>query len=105
MIARRALPSDIYCDNATNFAGAANHLHELKKFMFDRMSDFINFHFIPPRTPHFGRLWEAAVKSVKGLLNILLLLYRLIQVIIKQLLRGFTRAPNNFCKLHQSSAF
>jgi len=33
MIARRALPSDIYCDNAINFAGAANHLHELKKFV------------------------------------------------------------------------
>ncbi|XP_070068045.1 uncharacterized protein [Drosophila takahashii] len=79
MIARRALPSDIYCDNATNFTGAANHLHELKKFMFDRAtqdaiysfcsSDFINFHFIPPRAPHFGGLWEAAVKSAKGLLS------------------------------------
>ncbi|XP_075170487.1 uncharacterized protein LOC142242854 [Haematobia irritans] len=43
-IGRRGLPSKIYCDNATNFIGAESKL----------------------KAPHFGGLWEAAVKSAKG---------------------------------------
>jgi len=76
---RRGLSTDIYCDNATNIVGASNQLYHLRKFLFNEKTqtaiqqfcaaDFISYHFIPPRAPHFGRLWEAAVKSVKGLLN------------------------------------
>ncbi|XP_053968754.1 uncharacterized protein LOC128870184 [Anastrepha ludens] len=75
---RRKMPCHIFCDNATNFVGASHHLQEVKQFLFKHetqneinkycSSDFINFHFIPPRAPHFGGLWEAAVKSAKGLL-------------------------------------
>lgn len=78
MSGRRNTPCDIYCDNATNFVGASNQLQELKQFLFTKVtqqeiykmcaSDFIHFHFIPPRAPHFGGLWEAAIKSAKGLL-------------------------------------
>ncbi|XP_064554385.1 uncharacterized protein LOC135439577, partial [Drosophila montana] len=78
MVARRGPVSHIYCDNATNFVGASNKLLELKKFMFNTStqdailsycsSEEITFHFIPPRAPHFGGLWEAAVKSAKSLL-------------------------------------
>jgi len=72
---RRGLPTDIYCDNATNSVGASNQLHDLRKFLFNEKTqaaiqqfcaaDFISFHFIPPRALHFGGLWEAAVKREK----------------------------------------
>nr|XP_032289174.1 uncharacterized protein LOC116649967 [Drosophila virilis] len=78
MVARRGPVSHIYCDNATNFVGASNKLLELKKFMFNTStqdavlsycsSEETTFHFILPRAPHFGGLWEAAVKSAKSLL-------------------------------------
>ncbi|XP_036339883.1 uncharacterized protein LOC118749204 [Rhagoletis pomonella] len=78
MAGRRKMPYDIFCDNATNFVGASNHLKELKQFLFKDethkeiinfcSSDFINFHLIPPRAPHFGGLCKTAVKSGKGLL-------------------------------------
>ncbi|XP_043865026.1 uncharacterized protein LOC122757290 [Drosophila mojavensis] len=79
MIARRGLPVDIFCDNATNFTGASNQLKELRTYFFKQenqqsiisfcTNEFINFRFIPPRAPHFGGLWEAAVKSAKGLMT------------------------------------
>jgi hypothetical protein len=72
---RRGHCKDIFCDNATNFVGAKNevtainnllassqHQEEVLKFCANQI---INFHFIPPRAPHFGGLWEAAVKSMK----------------------------------------
>ena len=76
LIGRRGLPTDIFCDNATNFVAANSKLAQLKSFLFNTKNSnaiinycsnqFINFRFIPPRTPHFGGLWEAAVKSAKG---------------------------------------
>lgn len=79
MIGRRGLPKEIYCDNATNFVGAQSKLKELHKLFFDRktqssinnfcIDNNINFLFIPPRAPHFGGIWESAVKTAKGHLN------------------------------------
>ncbi|XP_075162888.1 uncharacterized protein LOC142235521 [Haematobia irritans] len=75
-IGRRGLPSKIYCDNATNFIGAESKLKEFhKQFHLEETkskiesfsaSKHIQFVFIPPRAPHFGGLWEAAVKSAKS---------------------------------------
>jgi len=72
---RRGLCSDLYSDNATNFVGANRKLSELKNLFHneDSMETLqgyftklgIRWHFIPPRSPHFGGLWEAAVKSIK----------------------------------------
>ncbi|GBO43766.1 hypothetical protein AVEN_38343-1, partial [Araneus ventricosus] len=75
-ISRRGRPSDIFSDNGTNFVGANNELLKILKGLFKRESaekfeDFlasegIKWHFNPPATPHFGGLWEAGVKSLKG---------------------------------------
>ncbi|XP_062556659.1 uncharacterized protein LOC134221482 [Armigeres subalbatus] len=73
--ARRGVLKNIYCDNATNFVGARRILNEflqLFKSQQNRLdvtrqcsTEGIQFSFIPPRSPHFGGIWEAAVKSLK----------------------------------------
>lgn len=77
-IGRRGHCQNLYSDNATNFVGANNQLKELSCAIFSTNAQEkickvssekgINFRFIPPRAPHFGGLWEAAVKSAKHLL-------------------------------------
>lgn len=70
---RRGKSSHIYSDNGTNFVGAARHLDKEFVKAVQQNSDVahilaserIQWHFIPPGAPHFGGLWEAAVKSVK----------------------------------------
>ena len=74
-IARRGKPSTIWSDHGTNFVGANGEIKEFVKFLNEqknikRVSEFcssqeINWNFIPEHAPHFGRLWEAAVKSLK----------------------------------------
>lgn len=74
-IATRGKPSIIWSDNATNFVGAKNELAELKDLFNTQqhqqsiqencLHDGISWKFIPPRSPHFGGLWEAAVKTAK----------------------------------------
>ncbi|XP_044312731.1 uncharacterized protein LOC123037172 [Drosophila rhopaloa] len=63
-IARRGVPHRVHSDNATNFVGARNELRSLQR-AFEKG---IEWRFIPPRAPHFGGLWEAAVKSAKEIL-------------------------------------
>ncbi|XP_050527979.1 uncharacterized protein LOC126898072 [Daktulosphaira vitifoliae] len=71
-VSRRGLPVSIYSDCGTNFIGAANHLHQLVNDPANRDQITKNihciWHFNPPSAPHFGGLWEAAVKSTKSLL-------------------------------------
>ena len=74
-IARRGKPSLIWSDHGTNFVGANRELKEFIAFFQHQktqgtISDFcavqnITWRFIPERTPHFGGLWEAVVKSMK----------------------------------------
>lgn len=70
---RRGLCINLYSDNATNFVGANAKLREIHEFIRGHEHDLkaelnqrqITWHFIPPRAPHFGGLWESAVKSMK----------------------------------------
>ena len=75
-VSRRGCPSLIISDNGTNFIGAHKELEKLWKFLnmsstssavADCCSSMgIQWKFIPERSPHFGGLWEAAVKSTKN---------------------------------------
>lgn len=72
---RRGLPSDVFSDNGTSFVGANHELAALRELFEEeqhrrKLAEFcsskgIRWHFIPPRSPHFGGVWEAGVKSMK----------------------------------------
>lgn len=76
---RRGKSIVIYSDNATNFVGTNRKLQEWYKLFYsdenkkktmDMLADLgIDWKFIPARSPHFGGLWEAGVKSMKLLLS------------------------------------
>lgn len=73
--ARRGLSQSINSDNATNFVGTNNEIKGLMKHLSYTIQEGkvknylleqgVIWRFIPPRAPHFGGLWEAAVKSFK----------------------------------------
>ena len=72
---RRGYPSLIWSDHGMNFVGANRELKELSKFLCSQqaqgtISEFCNgknieWKFIPEKAPHFGGIWESAVKSAK----------------------------------------
>ena len=74
-MARRGLPLEINSNNGTNFVGARNDLKELYRFLSTDttstaihsylLNNRVTWHCIPEQAPHFGGLWEAAVKSTK----------------------------------------
>ncbi|XP_035207870.1 uncharacterized protein LOC118182603 [Stegodyphus dumicola] len=71
--ARRGKISSIITDNATNFKGAHTELKRLQKLIRKPdealssyfTSESIVWKLISPRSPNFGGLWEAGVKSFK----------------------------------------
>lgn len=62
-VSRRGRCSDIHSDCGTNFVGANKELNSFLKTAAEGQG--IRWHFNPPSSPHFGGLWESAVKSVK----------------------------------------
>ena len=73
--ARRGKPKSIWSDHGTNFVGADREIREMITFLKQqrtqgKISDFctsqgIEWRFIPEHAPHFGGLWEAAIKGMK----------------------------------------
>ncbi|XP_029157331.1 uncharacterized protein LOC114929816 [Nylanderia fulva] len=72
-VSRRGLCADIFSDCGTTFVGADRTLRELfiaassegEGIARAAAKEGIRWHFNPPAAPHFGGLWEAAVKSAK----------------------------------------
>ncbi|XP_063979920.1 uncharacterized protein LOC135163945 [Diachasmimorpha longicaudata] len=74
-IGRRGKPVIIQSDNGTNFVGANNELQKIiahihksdnnHKITSEMTAKGIDWRFSPPLAPHFGGIWEAAVKSFK----------------------------------------
>ncbi|GFY71254.1 integrase catalytic domain-containing protein [Trichonephila inaurata madagascariensis] len=69
-MARRSKPSEIYCDQGTNFYGASRDLKkEFRQLMKENglyqflVRDNIIYHFNPPSSTHFEDVWEVTVKS------------------------------------------
>ncbi|GFU42236.1 integrase catalytic domain-containing protein [Trichonephila clavipes] len=68
-------PRHIYSDNGTNFVGARRKLDEIRKLWLSLPTNeaisyylsksSIDWHFIPPSSPHFGGIWESGIRSVK----------------------------------------
>lgn len=74
-IARRGYPNLIWSDHGSNFVGDDREIREFHEFLKQQktkrdISEFctasnLEWRFIPEHGPHFGGLWEAAVKSTK----------------------------------------
>ncbi|XP_055603942.1 uncharacterized protein LOC129752177 [Uranotaenia lowii] len=121
---RRGFPCDMYSDNGTTFVGANHELAALRKLFEDQLhqrklkdycsSEGVTWHFIPPRSPHFGGIWEAGVKSMKYLMKRVVgetrLTYEEMYTFLVQAeailnsrpLSPYSDNPNDFCALTPS---
>jgi Integrase zinc binding domain len=71
MVARRGTVKKMFSDNGTNLRGAERELREAVQlldnnaFKDELVKDLIEWHFIPPASPHMGGAWERMVGAVK----------------------------------------
>lgn len=78
MAARRGWPRDMLSDNGTNFTGGCTEVNQLvKQIDTDKMqritsNNGLNWHWNPPAAPHFGRVFERMIRSVKRAVNAVL---------------------------------
>ena len=72
---RRGKSRNVYSDNGTNFIGAKNEIMKLQTLLASEVTnnklihtladEGVKWHFSPPCSPHFGGIWESAVKLLK----------------------------------------
>lgn len=66
MISRRGMIREMYSDNGGNFVKANKEIRKLFEGRVQYEREFgIRWHFNPPAAPHYGGMFEAAVKSMK----------------------------------------
>ncbi|GFW53026.1 integrase catalytic domain-containing protein [Trichonephila clavipes] len=73
LMARRGKCAKLFSDNGKNFVGAGNEIKKLLEIVRnpdEKLANYlaaqgIEWKFIPARSPNFGGLWEAAIKSYK----------------------------------------
>ena len=67
--AKRGHCNNLYSDQGTNFFGAGKELRafgRVSSVVYHRITaEGTRWHLNPPKSPHFGRIWEATVKSAK----------------------------------------
>lgn len=99
-VSRRGLPSLIRSDNGTNFVGARRYLQEVTQFLNGNQDAIgtacsrrgIEWVFSPPGCPHWGGIFEAAVKSAKSHLT----------RIIGETSLSFEELTTLFCKIEMT---
>ncbi|GFW36706.1 integrase catalytic domain-containing protein [Trichonephila clavipes] len=72
-MARRGKCAKLFSDNGKNFVGASNEIKKLLEIVRnpdEKLANYvaaegIELKFIPARSPNFGGIWEAAIKSCK----------------------------------------
>ncbi|XP_054708165.1 uncharacterized protein LOC129217975 [Uloborus diversus] len=65
-IARRGKPLEIYSDCGTNYIGAKNYWKACSRDLGQYLADEgVSWKLNIPSAPHYGGLWEAAVKAMK----------------------------------------
>ena len=78
-LAIRGPAQTLYCDQGTNFVGARNDLKKcLSELDDDRIQKYLEakqctFIFNPPSASHFGGVWERLIRTVRNVMNGILL--------------------------------
>lgn len=78
MAARRGWPCHLYSDNGTNLRASDKELKQSEQALnIDALkaagaNNAMQWHFIPPSSPHWGGAWERLIRSVKTSLRVIM---------------------------------